>query len=88
MAKIVLCETSLSSTGVALTTPFCYNHFVQGLVEYFSGVKSELGKVVWPKRNEVVRQTLLVFIISGVVGLYLGALDFGFTKGLELIITK
>ena len=46
----------------------------------------ELKKVVWPTRREVIRLTFVVIIISLVVGIFLGALDFVFTKLLELLI--
>ena len=45
-----------------------------------------MTKVVWPKREEVIKLTLIVFIISGIIAGYVGALDFAFTKLLELLI--
>lgn len=46
----------------------------------------ELKKVKWPTRNEVIRLTLVVISISVIVGLYIGGLDYGFTKLTELIV--
>jgi len=40
--------------------------------------RDELKKVVWPSRAEVIRLTGIVIIISVVVGLYIGGLDFTF----------
>lgn len=48
----------------------------------------ELGKVTWPKREETVKLTLIVLLISTIVGLYVGGLDFIFTKLLALVVTK
>jgi preprotein translocase subunit SecE len=48
--------------------------------------QDELKKVTWPTRQEVVRLTLVVITVSLVVGLFLGILDFSFTKLLGLII--
>lgn len=48
--------------------------------------QDELKKVTWPTRNEVVRLTLVVIVISVLVGLYIGGLDFIFTKMLETVI--
>jgi len=42
--------------------------------------RDELKKVTWPTRQEVVRLTMVVIVVSLVVGLFLGALDFSFTK--------
>ncbi|OGM10950.1 preprotein translocase subunit SecE [Candidatus Woesebacteria bacterium RBG_16_34_12] len=56
------------------------------IITYLKDVRFELSKVVWPKREEVIRLTLIVFLISAIVGFYTGILDYGFTKLLELII--
>ncbi len=56
------------------------------LITYFREVREELAKVEWPKKEEVLRLTAVVFIISAVVGAYLGGLDYIFTKVLEYII--
>jgi preprotein translocase subunit SecE len=58
------------------------------VITFFSEVRSELSKVTWPKKNEIVRLTLIVFLISGAIGLYVGGLDFLFTKVLTFVITK
>ena len=39
---------------------------------------SELKKVSWPNRLQVRRLTILVFVISFVVGLYITVADAGF----------
>jgi len=56
-------------------------------IKFLREVRSELDKVTWPKRDEVTRLTLVVIIVSVIVGVYLGALDLGFTKLLEYIIS-
>jgi preprotein translocase subunit SecE len=61
---------------------------MKSVVTFFLEVKSELSKVTWPKREEVVRLTLIVFLVSGIVGLYVGGLDYIFTKVLTVILTK
>jgi len=61
---------------------------VNKLIAYLKEVKLELNKVVWPKKDEVVRLTLLVFAFSAIVALYLGGLDYLFTKLLEGLVTK
>ena len=61
---------------------------VDKVLTYIKEVRAELVKVVWPKREEVVRLTLIVILISGIVGVYLGVLDFALTKLLELLISQ
>ncbi len=58
------------------------------ILDYFSEVKLELVRVTWPKKNEIVRLTLIVLAISAIVGLFSGGLDFIFTKMLSVFIVK
>lgn len=57
-------------------------------IAYLKEVRHELSLVEWPKISEVVKLTLTVLIISGIVGVYLGGLDFGFTKLLEVVLVN
>jgi preprotein translocase subunit SecE len=41
---------------------------------------AELKKVVWLTRREVAYLTFLVLIVTIIVGLILGAFDYGFTR--------
>lgn len=58
------------------------------VLNYFSEVRLELSKVTWPKKDDVIKLTLIVFIISAIVAAYVGALDLGFTKLLGFILSK
>jgi preprotein translocase subunit SecE len=40
----------------------------------------ELKKVVWPSRKETTRLTVMVIGLVIVMGIFLGALDFGFSQ--------
>lgn len=60
---------------------------IGAVVDYFRGVRTELSQVVWPKRNDVIRMTIIVLAISAAVGIYLGGIDYLLTKGLTLLIT-
>ena len=51
-----------------------------GLFQFFGEIVAELRKAVWPSREEVVRLTYIVLIISGIIGFLLGVLDVGFTE--------
>lgn len=55
-------------------------------VVFLKEVREELSKVVWPTRDEVIRLTLTVILVSLIVGLLLGGLDFLLTKLLELVV--
>ena len=49
-------------------------------ISFLKETRDELKKVVWPSRQEVLRLTLVVIMVSLVVGLFLGGLDFVFVK--------
>ena len=42
-------------------------------------IVDELKKVVWPTRREAIRLTIMVLAICVAVGIFLGAIDYGFT---------
>ena len=51
-------------------------------------VRDELKKVVWPTRQEVIRLTGVVIIVSVGVGIFLGGTDFILTKLIGLLIVR
>ena len=55
-------------------------------LSYFIESKNELLKVVWPDRKTTLNMTIAVIIISGVVAIFLGAVDFVLLKGLSFIL--
>lgn len=61
---------------------------MKSIATFFLEVKSELSKVTWPKRNEVIKLTLIVFLVSGFVGFYVGGFDYLFTKLLAVIVSN
>ena len=50
------------------------------LISYLKEVKVELAKVSWPTRQEAVKLTTIIIVSSILVGLYIGGLDFTFTR--------
>ncbi len=49
-------------------------------------IRLELRKVVWPTREEAVRLTTIVILISAAVGFFLGLMDFTFTQMFQIIL--
>ncbi len=47
-------------------------------LKFFGETVSELKKVVWPTRQEAIRLSIMVIIVSVVVAAILGTVDFGF----------
>lgn len=57
-------------------------------VGFLKEVRDELKKVVWPTREETIRLTGVVVIVSIGVGLFLGGADLILTKLIELVVLK
>jgi len=55
---------------------------------FLKEVRDELKKVVWPTRAETIRLTSVVILVSLLVGLFLGAVDFILTKLLNILILR
>lgn len=53
---------------------------------FLKEVKAEMKKVAWPDRPAVIRLTTIVIGVSLIVALFVGGLDFLFTKLMELIV--
>ena len=49
-------------------------------LKFFGETVSELKKVVWPTRQEAIRLSIMVIIVSIVVAVILGAFDYGFFR--------
>jgi len=58
------------------------------LTSFLQESKQELSRVNWPSRQDTVRLTLIVVLMSLAVAIFLGALDFVFTYLLELLLLK
>ena len=68
---------AFTSIGSLVLSPF----------KFLQEVGKELKNVTWPTRQETMRSTVIVILISLGVGLYIAGLDFVFTKGFELLLS-
>ena len=58
------------------------------LSNYTKESAAEMKKVTWPTKKETYNYTLMVIGISLGTAIFLGALDYFFSWGLTLAITK
>lgn len=56
----------------------------QKAIEFLKSAKLEMKKVTWPTREETIRYTLTVVVISGALAIFLGGLDYIF----EFVLNK
>lgn len=62
-------------------------HMTQ-LIKYIHATIAELRQVSWPTRREAISYTVLVIVISAIVALYVGALDYLFSQGVNSLINR
>ena len=53
---------------------------------FWQGVKAEWGKIIWTDRSTLVKQTILVTLISVLMGVIIAVADGAFLQLIELII--
>ncbi|MBE5889364.1 MAG: preprotein translocase subunit SecE [Lachnospiraceae bacterium] len=53
---------------------------------WFSGLKAEFGKIIWPERKSLVKQTIAVIAVSVVVGLIIAGLDWIIQYGVNFLV--
>ena len=54
-------------------------------ISFWSGVKAEFGKIVWPNGNSAFRQSVAVIVISVIAGLIIGLIDAAAKSGVNWI---
>ena len=57
-------------------------------VQFIREVIAELKKVTWPTREETMKLTLVVIVLSVIVGAFIGALDITFLKITSLLFKR
>ena len=55
--------------------------------QFIQQVRSEVGKVVWPTRREVVLTTVMVFIMAALTSAFFFLVDVVIRSGLTFILT-
>ena len=62
-------------TQMATTNPF----------QFIQQVRSEVSKVTWPTRREVLLTTGMVFVMSALAATFFGIFDWLFRSGLQML---
>ncbi|MBX3032157.1 MAG: preprotein translocase subunit SecE [Chloroflexi bacterium] len=59
---------------------------IQRIRRFVEESYSELKKVVWPTREQVRNLTVLVFVISAVIGAFIGVVDLLWTELVRITV--
>ena len=52
---------------------------------FFKGLKSEYKKIIWPDKNDVLKQSIAVVCISVLLGAIIAMLDFVIQYGVDFL---
>ncbi len=55
-------------------------------VQFIQQVRSEVSKVVWPQRREVVLTTIMVLIMATLTAIFFAIVDLSIRTGLQAIL--
>jgi preprotein translocase subunit SecE len=55
-------------------------------IQYIQQVRSEVSKVVWPTRREVLLTTVMVFILAALTALFFSLVDLSIQFGLRTVL--
>ena len=47
------------------------------LIAFFTEARAEFSRINWPTMQETIRMTVVVVVLSVVIAVFLGAIDFG-----------
>jgi len=52
---------------------------------FFAGVKAEFTKIIWPTKDDIIKQTTAVVIVSVICCALIAVLDYAFEYGMDFI---
>ena len=55
-------------------------------LQFIQQVRSEVSKVVWPTRREVLLTSVMVFILSALTAVFFAIVDILIRGGLEMVL--
>lgn len=56
-------------------------------LKFVQQVRSEVSKIAWPTRREVMLTTLMVFVMAVVTATFFSLIDIGIGHGLSLLLS-
>lgn len=62
-----------------------YSKFLGRFSKFFKELKSEIKKIVWPSRDQVVNNTAVVIAVTLLVGGFIWILDFVLRHIIEIV---
>lgn len=61
---------------------------ISSIINYLNEVRLEMSKVTWPTRSQTIKMTLLVIVISIIIGIFIGGLDYLLSRLVGSILVR
>jgi preprotein translocase SecE subunit len=61
---------------------------MKSLISYLKNVRGEFQHIVWPKPRVALAHTLLIILISAVIAVFIGLLDYALTSIVGFLIAQ
>ena len=71
-----MCGIILKGRSMAISNP----------LQFIQQVRSEVSKVVWPTRREVLLTTVMVFVMAALAAVIFALVDLGIRSGLQVLL--
>ena len=71
-----MCSITLKGRSMAISNP----------LQFIQQVRSEVSKVVWPTRREVLLTTVMVFVMAALAAVIFALVDLGIRSGLQVLL--
>ncbi len=56
---------------------------MEKIKSFFTGVKAEFGKIIWPTKDDIIKQTTAVVVVSVICCALIAVLDYAFGFGMN-----
>ena len=71
-----MCGITVKGRSMAISNP----------LQFIQQVRSEVSKVVWPTRREVLLTTVMVFVMAALAAVIFALVDLGIRSGLQVLL--
>ncbi len=58
---------------------------MQKIIRFLKETRTELTKVTWPTKNEIIGSTVVTVVVSLILSIFVGIVDFILDKGVRAI---
>ena len=57
------------------------------IVNFFSQVRTEMGKVAWPTKQELIASTVVVLVSTAILSVFIGLCDVVLSRAINFLIS-